>query len=190
MMEHMPSMSSSPLSTERWWHHTPDQRLHRIARGLAITGLAVLLAACASAPKPPAAVDGQPPTAWQGRLAMTVDSQPPERMSASFTLQGSERAGSLDLFSPLGSTLARAEWGAQGATLTQGQDVRRFASLDAMLAQLASAALPVQALFDWLQGRPREVPGWHVDLSRQSDGRISATRQYPHPTVDLRLILD
>jgi outer membrane lipoprotein LolB len=155
---------------------------------MALTGLAALLAACASAPKPPA--DAAAATSWQGRLAMTVDSQPPERMAASFTLQGSEQAGSLALFTPLGSTIARAEWNAEGATLTQGQNVRQFASLDEMLAQFASAALPVQALFDWLQGRPRDVPGWHVNLSGQDQGRISATRQYPQPTVDLRLILD
>ena len=127
---------------------------------------------------------------WQGRLSLTVDSAPPERMAAGFTLEGSVQAGSFRLFSPLGSTLGEARWDSGGASLTQGATVQQFDSLDALLTHFAQAAIPVRALFDWLQGRPTAVPGWQVNLSQQAQGRIFATRQYPQPTADLRLILD
>ena len=127
---------------------------------------------------------------WQGRLSLTVDSAPPERMAAGFTLEGSVQTGSFRLFSPLGSTLGEARWDSAGATLTQGASVQQFDSLDALLTHFAQAAIPVRALFDWLQGRATEVPGWQVNLSQQAQGRIFATRQYPQPTADLRLILD
>ena len=127
---------------------------------------------------------------WQGRLSLTVDSTPPERMAAGFKLEGSVQSGSFRLFSPLGSTLGEARWDSSGATLTQGQKTQQFDSLDALLTHFAQAAIPVRALFDWLQGRATEVPGWQVNLSQQAQGRIFATRQYPQPTADLRLILD
>lgn len=181
-----------PIKYDRKHGHTAIKKQNSwSARALALGGLTALLlslSACTSAPR--AVPDNPDIASWQGRLAMTVDSQPPERMAASFTLQGSEQAGSLALFTPLGSTIARAQWSAQGATLAQGQSVREFASLHDMLSHFASAALPVPAMFDWLQGIAHDAPGWHVDLSQKDQGRIFASRQYPKPAVDLRLILD
>ena len=46
------------------------------------------------------------------------------------------------------------------------------------------------SLFDWLAGRPTPVPGWQPDLSRQSEGRISARRTSPPPEADLRVVLE
>ncbi|ARU06057.1 hypothetical protein CCO03_16530 [Comamonas serinivorans] len=161
-------------------------------RAAALAVCAALLTACASAPPAAPSAGSALATAsrWQGRLAMTVDSQPPERLAASFTLEGNAEQGALALFTPLGSTVAQAQWRPQGATLTQGGQVREFASLDELLTHFASAALPVQALFSWLQGQPHDAPGWQVDLSQHASGRITATRQYPLPSVDLRLILN
>ena len=146
------------------------------------------LSACTSLPQPspPVSSDGN----WQGRLSLTVDSSPPERMAAGFSLTGNAQRGTLRLFSPLGSTLGEASWGPTGATLTQGQTAQQFESLDALLTHFAQAAIPVRALFDWLQGRATEVPGWHVDLSQQAQGRIVANRQYPQPHANLRWILE
>ena len=147
------------------------------------------LSACSILPKDNTQAVSSPGH-WQGRLSLTVDSAPPERMAAGFTLEGSVQAGSFRLFSPLGSTLGEARWDNSGATLTQGASMQQFESLDALLTHFAQAAIPVRALFDWLQGSATEVPGWQVNLSQQAQGRISAIRQYPQPTADLRLILD
>ena len=157
---------------------------------LAATSILLLsLSACSSLPQEDAPLTSSAGH-WQGRLSLTVDSSPPERMAAGFTLEGSVQAGSFRLFSPLGSTLGEARWDSAGATLTQGQSVQQFESLDALLTHFAQAAIPVRAMFDWLQGRATDVPGWQVNLSQQAQGRISATRQYPQPAADLRLILD
>ena len=148
--------------------------------------LCVALGACSTLkPGPTPSAAGQ----WQGRMALTVDSQPPERMAAAFQLEGNAQTGTLALFSPLGSTLGQAAWTPAGATLTQGQSVQQFQSLDELLGHFA-AAIPVRALFDWLQGQPSDAPGWQVDLSQHANGRISAKREYPQPAVDLRLILN
>jgi outer membrane lipoprotein LolB len=50
--------------------------------------------------------------------------------------------------------------------------------------------LPIAALFDWLQGRATEVPGWHVDLSQVAQGRLRAQRTSPPPAADLRVAFD
>lgn len=72
--------------------------------------LLVLLAACAT-PTPIRSV-GQAPSdkQWQGRLSVTVQSDPPRNMSAGFSLEGDARQGELNLFSPLGTTLATLQW--------------------------------------------------------------------------------
>ena len=59
-----------------------------------------------------------------------------------------------------------------------------------MTAQATGAAIPMNALFAWLHGDNASVSGWTADLSRQSEGRISATRTLPAPEVALRVVLD
>ena len=111
------------------------------------------LSACSILPKEIAHVVSSAGN-WQGRLSLTVDSSPPERMAAGFTLEGSVQTGTFRLFSPLGSTLGEARWDSAGATLTQGSSVQQFDSLDALLTHFAQAAIPVRALFDWLKAVP------------------------------------
>ena len=145
---------------------------------------ALLLGACASPPK--SSLPGE--ASWSGRLALQVQSAPPQSFSAGFDLRGAPAAGELQLTSPLGNTLATVVWTAESAELRQGGQVTRRGSLDELTAELSGTVVPVAALFGWLRGEPVDVPGWQADLSRQSEGRISARRSTPLPTAELRVV--
>jgi len=152
-------------------------------------GVAALLMGCASPARLPqtTSTDTQ---AWQGRLSVNVQTSPPTSMSASFALQGQAQQGSLSLYSPLGTTLAVLDWTTTAAHLHQGTQQQRFDSLEVLTEQATGAALPVAALFDWLQGSPSPAPGWQVDLSALAQGSLSARRYQPTPEVTLRIKLD
>ncbi|MDP3251067.1 MAG: lipoprotein insertase outer membrane protein LolB [Hydrogenophaga sp.] len=154
-------------------------------RLLGALALAAVLGGCATALKP--VQPGE--LAWSGRLALSVDSQPPQSFSAGFDLRGSPLAGELQLISPLGNTLALVVWDRAGAELRQGGQVTRRGSLDELTTELSGTAVPVAALFGWLNGQPGNVPGWQADLTRQPEGRISARRTEPLPTAELRVVL-
>jgi outer membrane lipoprotein LolB len=121
---------------------------------------------------------------------VVVQSDPPQSSTASFALQGDARLGELQFFSPMGTTLARLQWRDGQVHLHRGQEPERFASMEELTAQLTGSALPVTALFDWLQGQPHEVPGWQADLSSLAQGTLTARRQQPLPTVTLRIKID
>jgi outer membrane lipoprotein LolB len=123
-------------------------------------------------------------------MSVTVQTTPPNQMSASFSLRGQAQNGSLNLYTPLGTTLVTLDWNATAAHMQQGNQRQRFDSLAALTEQATGAALPVTALFDWLSGTPSSVPGWDVDLSALAQGSLSARRFYPAPEVTLRLKLD
>ncbi len=150
----------------------------------AILMLAAVLAACATPPR--SATLGE--NAWSGRLALQIDSQPPQSFSAAFDLRGAPAAGELLLNSPLGNTLATVVWTRENAELRQGSRVTQRGSLDELTTELSGTAVPVAALFGWLRGEPVDVPGWQADLSRQADGRITARRTAPLPTAELRIV--
>ncbi len=126
---------------------------------------------------------------WSGRLAMTVQSDPPQSFSAGFDLSGSAQAGELQLTSPLGTSLATVVWRPGSAEMRQGGEVRRRGSLDELTAELSGTPVPVAALFGWLRGHADVVPGWQADLSRQSEGRITASRFAPQPAAELRVFV-
>ncbi|MFP8833175.1 lipoprotein insertase outer membrane protein LolB [Hydrogenophaga sp. XSHU_21] len=155
-----------------------------IDRRSATLALAALLAGCAT-PRPPAGGDS-----WSGRLALRVDSTPPQAFSARFDLEGSARAGELRLSSVLGQTLATVRWSPAGAELQRGSDITRRGSLDELTGELSGAALPVAAMFDWLAGRASETGGWRADLSAQPQGRFSARREQPLPVAELRVVME
>ncbi|GAB2596568.1 lipoprotein insertase outer membrane protein LolB [Ramlibacter solisilvae] len=155
--------------------------------GACLAALVLALAGCASAPKPPAdAVSGP----WSGRLALQVQDRPSESFSAGFELKGSALAGELQLFSPIGGTLAVLDWQPGRARLQANSRTREFASVDALMTELSGAAIPVRALFDWLRGIATPVAGWQADLSQLAHGRIAAKRLDPLPEADLRVVLE
>jgi len=127
---------------------------------------------------------------WTGRLSLLIQSDPTQSFSAGFELTGQAEKGDLTLTSPLGTVLGRLRWSPGEAVLESGGAVRRFASAEALLEQTTGAALPLTALFDWLEGKNTVLNGWAADLSQQGQGRIAAKRVDPSPQADLRIILD
>jgi len=133
---------------------------------------------------------------WQGRLLMQVDATAgdggsrPQSMTAGFELQGDAVSGSLQLFTPLGTTLAQIQWTPQQAQLQAAGETRHFDNLEALTQSLLGAPVPRVALFAWLQGQDIATEGWQVDLSGFAQGQISARRLTPAPQAHLRLILE
>jgi outer membrane lipoprotein LolB len=150
----------------------------------------ILIAGCA---RPPGttAINDPKNNLWMGRISLQIQSEPAQSFSASFELKGRAERGELTLISPLGNVLGILRWTPLEATLDSGnQQVQRFSSVDALMAQATGAAVPLSALFAWLQGDNANVSGWSADLSRHSEGRISAKRAQPAPQAELRVILD
>jgi outer membrane lipoprotein LolB len=131
---------------------------------------------------------------WRGRLAVRVESSPPQSQpqafSAEFELTGNSQAGELTLYTPLGSTAAALSWSAQTAVMHSNGEVRYFESLDALIKQAVGTEIPVVALFAWLAGNNMVVAGWSADLSQHANGRITARRTDPVPLAELRLVLE
>lgn len=160
----------------------------RLLLPLLVAGL-LTLAGCAVqrvAPDPALAQPGH----WSGRLALSIEQDPPEQLHAGFELEGTPQRGRLDLFSPLGSTLASLRWQPGEALLEQGRQQRNYESLEALATAATGTALPLRALFAWLRGVAEPADGWQVDLGRWAEGRLSARRLQPAPTAELRVILD
>jgi outer membrane lipoprotein LolB len=150
-----------------------------------------LVTGCATPPRPAAAVAvDRAAGPWSGRLALQVADKPGQSFSAGFELKGDARAGELTLYSPLGGTLAALAWRPGSATLGSGGQLREFASLDELVAQVAGEPIPIAALFDWLRGLDTPVAGWRADLSQLAQGRVAAKRLQPAPEADLRLVLE
>lgn len=121
----------------------------------AVLVLAVALAGCAQLQKTPPAATQEARLA--GRISVTVAGNAHQRGTggaASFELFGGPEAGRLELTSPLGALVARARWTPGGAVLETPSEQRRFGNLDALTRELLGEAVPVAALFDWLQARP------------------------------------
>ncbi|NDY92261.1 outer membrane lipoprotein LolB [Ideonella livida] len=174
------------------------RRLLRAAVCLAATSLT----ACTTTPRHSAPL-------LSGRLALKVDAgeqRPAQSLSASFELQGQADAGRLRLLSPLGQVLADARWDPHGALLVTRDGLHRHASL----ADLSLAALgedvPLQALPDWLSGRPWpgsphetapegsdegfEQLGWRIFLQGWREQGIWRAERAQSPHIVLRVRLD
>ncbi|MEO7853527.1 MAG: outer membrane lipoprotein LolB [Rubrivivax sp.] len=163
---------------------------------------AVALVGCAT---PMAGVDTGP--VHSGRLSIQVDAIPgraEQRFTAAFDLVGTAEQGRLQLNSPLGITVASAQWSAGEARLTTAEGERRFPDLDSLSREALGESLPLRALPDWLSARPwpaapsQPLPSnaigfeqldWHVDLSRYAQGFVRAERRKPSLVV-LQVRLD
>ncbi len=148
------------------------------------------------------------PTAVAGRLAVRVEPVEPggavRSSSGSFELLGTPRAGELRLSTPLGTVMAVARWQPGEVTLQGDGQTRRYDDLGQLTRDVVGEALPVEALFDWLRGRPwtgaASEPlldgrpgfaqlGWQVLLAEAGEGLIVATRPAP-PAVTVRAKVD
>ncbi len=150
---------------------------------------AVLMAGCATPPKP-GTMNGSEAWPWRGRMSVRVESQPVQSFTVGFELSGNAGAGALTLYTPLGTTAAAMAWSPQLSLLRVNSQTQQFSSLEALMQQTLGTALPVEALFAWLAGEPMTVPGWQVDLSQRGQGRISARQQLPLPEAELRLAME
>jgi len=151
-----------------------------------------LIAGCASPAKLIHQYDPET-RAWTGRLAVNIDGvkdTPAQYFSASFDLIGQANAGELILYGPLGSTAAHLNWTPDAATLRSNGTVRNFNSLRDLALQATGTDLPIAALFDWLSGKNVTVPGWQADLTQLSQNRLTARRDYPQPSAELRLVIE
>jgi outer membrane lipoprotein LolB len=166
-------------------------------RGVALL-LSTLLAACATVPAP------APGDVLSGRLALRVDaheSTPARSFAAVFELQGDSTQGRFSLFTPLGTTAARAGWQPGLATLDNDQGRASYPDLDSLAADLLGQALPMVALLDWLRARPWngaphktteagfEQLGWLIDTRARGEGLVEA-RRTALPVVTVRIRLD
>lgn len=179
---------------------------------LAVLG-ATALAGCSSVPRasgPDATALAQAPR-LTGKFGLIVPAGPGgqprgQNVNASFELLGDPRRGQLEMSTPMGSLVARVSWQPGSAWVKTPDGDRAYDDIDALTQELLGEALPVQALFDWLRGRPwPQAPsraadgtgfqqlGWQVDLRRFGDQLISAQRLNPNgsePLATLRLKLD
>lgn len=111
-------------------------------------------------------------------------------MSAGFSLRGNARDGELDFYSPLGTTLGALQWSPQSVQLNRDGSRQFFVSMAELTEKTTGAALPIEAIFQWLQGVNAPATGWHADLSGVSQGLMTARRTSPLPEVTLRIKLD
>jgi outer membrane lipoprotein LolB len=164
-------------------------KLQRLLVAALLGALGAVLAGCAT--PPPASPAGvQPAAYWRGRLALRVETPEPTSYFANFELSGQAEAGELLLSTPLGTTLAQLRWSPRIALLRSDGQTRAFDSLDALAAEATGTAIPIAALFQWLQGQPAQADGWRADLSQLDEGRLAARREQPAPAAELRLILE
>ena len=168
---------------------TRPARTHRMAGQLVLLGICLAwLTACVQLPQASGSLADK--ALWSGRLSLQVHSEPAQSFTGSFELKGSPASGELVLNSPLGNTLLVARWSPVEAVLYSSGQARSFSSIDALIEQSTGAALPVAALFDWVDGKATTLNGWTADLQKQTEGRISARRSSPLPQTELRIILD
>lgn len=172
-------------------------RLPRLALAFSLA----LLAACSTMQPPEPSVSvlsGR--LAWQAGRSGEAATQ---RASAQFELRGDALRGQLELTGPLGTLVARARWQPDGAELSTAEGTRRHASLQALSEAAFGEPFPLQALFDWLRGRPWagapheaapggfEQLGWLVDTSGLAQGALTAQRGVgAEPPAWLRVRLD
>lgn len=163
------------------------------SRRSTISGLALLatflIAGCAHR-KATTGINDAKNRVWAGRISVQIDSEPSQAFSAGFELEGQAERGVLTLTSPIGSVLGVMRWSPTDAILETSGNSRRFDSVDGLLEQTTGAAIPVSAIFDWLDGKNTQHNGWMADLSRHGDGRINAVRLEPTPQTRLRIVLD
>ena len=170
------------------------------ARALVLALAWLGLAGCASVPP-------DAPAAIAGRLTLQVaahQGEPARGFNAGFDLVGDARAGELRLSTPLGPQIARARWAPGEATIETADGVSRHADLDTLARHAFGEPVPLQALPDWLRGRPWpgapnrarddgeagfEQLGWTIGLARQAEGFVVAARRAaPAATLRVRLL--
>ena len=181
--------------------------------------LLLLLSACTSLP-PPKGADHH----YAGRFSLAVtravtgaDAPQRDAWTGRFTLEVDAQSLTLDLVSPLGSTIARFETDAREARLLVPADggvrVEHGSDAQVLSEQVLGWSLPVAGMPDWVEGRPsndrpyRALPadgdktrfeqdGWSVTVEPPAQDRPGRRLQMDRggqagtPDVALRVVLD
>ena len=136
-------------------------------------------------------------SSWSGKLNLTLDSVPKQSFSAEFDLQGDPQAGTMQFYTSLGTTLAKAQWTTNGADLViPNKETLHFGSIQALSQRFMGASLPVDMIFAWANGKIPQAPeGWSVlesltPPSGQGQSELRASRLFPLPQVQLRVWLN
>jgi outer membrane lipoprotein LolB len=180
--------------------------LHR----LLLPALWVLVLAGCAAPHGPAE------HSYSGRFsAIATQDDRRESVSGRFSLEVRGNRQTIDLATPLGTTMARIDVGPDGARAMgpQMQEVRGD-DADALTERMLGWRLPVSGLSDWIEGRPApgrvarverdgdrplriEQDGWKVTLTEYFEGSNRPRRMILErpatavsPAVVLRLAID
>jgi len=146
-------------------------------RLLGAAALALLGACSAPAPRVPP-VAGE--RAWAGRFSLVLRSgDRSQAWSGRFALLDSAQQSSIELYSPLGATLARCEWGAWGARIRvaggDGPREERGEDPQELALRLLGWPLPLAQLPSWIQGRP--APGREAQGAKGGEGDESSFDQ-------------
>ena len=156
--------------------------------------LAVTLVACASTP--PAPKQATPQTTpspalrqFNGRLAITIESEPTQSLSAEFELEGDAKQGELRLYGPLVGLVAVVQWNPERAVLIEGDRRREVKSLDWLIERVSGAPIQSAMIFDWLNQRPVQTDDWWVEERTHSEDRLRAVRLQPLPRIELLMVL-
>jgi outer membrane lipoprotein LolB len=128
-----------------------------LLRQVALTGFVALVAGCASTA---VVTKPSPDHVYTGRFAVTaITGERQATTSGRFSLETFPAGLTLELATPLGSTLARIEVRAGEARLqstAEGGGVRELKGkdIDALTGQMFGWTLPVSGLADWIEGHP------------------------------------
>jgi outer membrane lipoprotein LolB len=180
-------------------------------RRIGCLAAALVLAACATLTPPAERVH-------TGRFSLvTANGERKDNTSGRFVLAVHRTALTLDLGTPIGTTLARIEIDDQGARLTatsqDGPQELRGPDAETLTQQFFGWALPVSGLGDWILGRPApgrpanirreydqivafEQDGWSFEIldrfANDAPRRLVATRaaRADAPAITLRLVLE
>ncbi len=179
--------------------------------------LALWLGACAGLPAP---VNAE--RSYAGRFSLAVSHAAPgpgqrEAWTGRFSLAVAAKSVTLDLVSPVGTTLARFETDPLEARLLVPADgglrLVRGADPQALSEQVLGWSLPIAGIADWVEGRPaagrpfRPLPdpsgsdrfeqdGWAVTVEAPEGDRAGRRLQMDRPEKDgspavaLRVVLD
>jgi outer membrane lipoprotein LolB len=139
---------------------TLGRGIGRAAQTLGTALLVAVLAGCATAPVT------APDRSYTGRFsAVATQADRRETVSGRFSVEVRGVRQTIDLSTPLGTTVARIEVGPDGARAS-GPAMQEVSGpdADALAEQLLGWRLPVRGLSDWIEGRP--VPGRPARVDR------------------------
>ncbi|CAG0975409.1 Outer-membrane lipoprotein LolB [Burkholderiales bacterium] len=144
-------------------------------RRLAHAACALLVGACATLPAPPpdVGVVADAPFDVSGRLSARRGT---EGVAAHFLWEHAAERDTISLATPMGTTLARLERAADGASIEKADGAVERAPDVATLADRALGfPLPVESLSWWIRGAPR--PGLAHAIERDASGRAAMLHQ-------------